>query len=77
VSLSRRGRKPKTVHKPEAGRTKGRTYPRRHWWVVSADAASSHARNCGHRHSLVSEAFACLAERPGQRVFLVTAEEEP
>ena len=75
VGMSRAGRKLKTVAKPEAGRQKGRTYARRHWWVVAPEAGTRLERNCGHRHLLVSDAYDCLRNRPGERVFLVHAEE--
>ena len=76
VGMSRAGRKLKTVRKPEAGRQKGRDYEREYWWVVAADAASRLDGNCGHKHVLVTEAYACLGHRPGEHVFLVHADEE-
>jgi hypothetical protein len=75
-AMSRAGRKLKTVRKPEAGRQKGRDHERQYWWVVAADAASRVDGNCGHKHVLVTEAYACLGHRPGEHVFLVHADEE-
>jgi hypothetical protein len=75
MALSRGGRKLKTVRRPKSGRQKGRAYDRKHWWVVARDGASRLIQNCGHRHALVSEAYECQARRPGDRVFLVHAEE--
>ena len=76
VGMSRAGRKLKTVRKPEAGRQKGRDYEREYWWVVAADAVSRLDGNCGHKHVLVTEAYACLGHRPGEHVFLVHADED-
>ena len=76
VGMSRAGRKLKTVRKPEAGRQKGRDYEREYWWVVAADAVSRLDGNCGHKHVLVTEAYACLGHRPGEHAFLVHADEE-
>ena len=75
VALSRGGRQLKTTRRPDSGRKKGRVYDRRHWWVVARDGASRLVQNCGHEHALVSEAYGCLVKRPGERVFLVHADE--
>jgi len=73
--VSRGGRKIKANRPPSAGRQRGRAYEQLHWWVVAPDAPARLSRNCGHKHLAVSEAYQCLGQRPGERVYLVRSAE--
>jgi len=39
------------------------------------DGPARLTRNCSHKHLAVSEAYQCLGQRPGERVYLVRPDE--